>query len=76
MQHGCLQVGFADSLCFVAWKAFSKNSRTLKASWWKVIKTLLMYGIVQVSLFLLTGRTEIVNAQAARAGEKDWYLTI
>ena len=35
-----------------------------------------MYGIVQVSLFLLTGRTEIVNAQAARAGEKDWYLTI
>ena len=42
------------------------------ASWWKFIKALLLYEIVHVSSFSLTGGTEIVNAQGS---DKDWYLT-
>ena len=57
-----------------------KNSRRLMAvtwlfgaSWWKLIKALLLYGIVHVSLlFFLTGGTGIVNA---RVSDKGWCVT-
>ena len=38
----------------------------------KFIKTLLLYEIVHVSFFFLTGGTEIVNALGS---DKDWCLT-
>ena len=48
----------------------TRNSRKLRsgtwlfeASWWKVIKDLLSYEIVQVSLFLLTGGAQTVNVR-------------
>ena len=62
--------------------AFTEKSRILKTgTWlsrgwrWKVMKTLGVYGIVQVSLFLLRVASIIGNAQGARAGGKDMYLT-
>ena len=42
------------------------------ASWWKFIKALLLYEIVHVSFFSLTGGTEIVNVLGK---DKDWYLS-
>ena len=51
-------------------RGFTKNSRTLETgtwlpggSWWKVIKALWLYDIVQVSLFLLSGGAMIGNVQ-------------
>ena len=63
-------------------RAFTKNSKILKTgTWlsgglrWKFIKALWVYDIVEVSLFLLRGGAIIRNAQVARAGGKDMYLT-
>ena len=47
------------------------GTRLFGASWLLSIKGLLLYEIVYVSLFFLTGETEIVNAKDS---SKDWYI--
>ena len=41
------------------------GTRLFGASWWKVIKALLLYEIVHVKFAFLTGAAEIVNAQGS-----------
>ena len=57
--------------CYCIERARTKNSRKLMpgtrlfgASWWKIIKALLLYEIVHVCFFL-TEAAEIVNAQGS-----------
>ena len=65
-----MRVFFAYSPGVLVERSFTKNSRNLKpgarlfgASWWKVVKALWLHEISQVSLFLLTGGAEVVNAE-------------
>ena len=41
------------------------GTRLFGVSWWKVIKTLLLYEIVDVTFVFLTEAAEIVNAQGS-----------
>ena len=41
------------------------GTRLFGASWWKVIKALLLYEIVHVKFAFLAGAAEIVNAQGS-----------
>ena len=58
--------------CYIIERARAKNLRKLMpgtrlfgASWWKVIKALLLYEIVHVKFAFLAGAAEIVNAQGS-----------
>ena len=46
------------------------GTRLFGISWWKVIQTLWLYEIAQVSLLLLARGAKVVNVQAAMAGTK------
>ena len=51
------------------------GTRLFGASWWKVIKALLLYEIVQVDLFaFFTGPTEILNAQGSPVARTGLWL--